>query len=96
MSTTNPGLGTSESLHRAAEKRLKDQAGFWRLLGVFVIVWGILTAVWALSGGGYFWPVWAIFGMTIALAFAAWGAFGPRQKVPTEEQIQEEMRRFGS
>lgn len=97
MSTSNPieGLGSSESLHRAAEKRLKDQAGFWRLLGVFVIVWGILTAVWALSGGGYFWPVWAILGMSIALAFAAWGAFGPRQSVPTEEQIQDEMRRFG-
>lgn len=96
MSTTNPseGLGSSESLHRAAEKRLKDQAGFWRLLGVFVIVWGILTAVWALSGGGYFWPVWAIFGMSIALLFAGWGAFGPRSKQPSEERIQAEMRRM--
>ena len=94
MSTTNPGLGSYETLHRAAEKRLKDQAGFWRLLGVFVIVWGILTAVWALSGGGYFWPVWAILGMTIALAFVAWGAFGPRPKQPSEEAIQREMERF--
>ena len=94
MSTTNPGLGSSESLRRAAEKRLKDQAGFWRMLGVFVIVWGILTAVWALSGGGYFWPVWAILGMTIALAFVAWGAFGPRPRQPSEEAIQKEMERF--
>lgn len=90
MSTTN------DALHQAAEKRLKDQAGFWRLLGIFAIVWLILTAVWALSGAGYFWPIWAIFGMSIALAFVAWGAFGPRQKVPSEERIQEEMRRFGS
>ena len=90
MGTTD----TNEALHRAAEKRLKDQAGFWRLLGIFVIVWLILTAVWALSGGGYFWPVWAIFGMTIALLFAGWGAFGPRAKQPSEEQIQQEMGKF--
>jgi hypothetical protein len=88
-------MSGNEALRRAAEKRLKDQQGFWRLLGIFVIVWLILTAVWALSGGGYFWPVWAIFGMGIALAFVAWGAFGPRPKVPSEAEIEEEMRKFG-
>lgn len=83
-----------DALHAAAEKRLKDQAGFWRLLGVFVIVWLILTAVWALSGMGYFWPVWAIFGMSIALLFVGWSAFGPRQSPPSEERIRQEMTRF--
>jgi hypothetical protein len=32
--------------------------------------------------------------MGIALAFVAWGAFGPRPKMPSEEQIQREMERF--
>jgi uncharacterized membrane protein len=88
-------MSENEAVRRAAEKRLKDQSGFWRLLGVFVIVWGILTAVWLLSGGGYFWPIWAIFGMSIALAFSAWSAFGPRAKVPTAAEIDDEVRKFG-
>jgi len=87
-------MSDNEALHRAAEKRLKDQSGFWRLLGIFVIVWLILTAIWWFVGGGYFWPFWAIFGMGIALAFVGWGAFGPREKVPSEERIQGEMRKF--
>lgn len=88
-------MSDNEALRRAAEKRLKDQYGFWRLLGIFVIVWLILIGVWALSGGGYFWPGWAIFGMTIALAFSAWGAFGPRQRVPSQAAVDEEFRKFG-
>jgi membrane protein YdbS with pleckstrin-like domain len=87
-------MSDNEALHRAAEKRLKDQSAFWRLLGVFVIVWVVLIAVWAVVGGGYFWPFWAIFGMGIALAFVAWGAFGPREKRPSEERIQREMRKY--
>lgn len=89
-------MSDTQALHHAAEKRLKDQSSFWRLLGVFVIVWIILIAVWAMSGGGYFWPMWAIFGMGIALAFSGWSAFGPRAKVPSESEINEEMRKFGS
>ncbi len=89
-------MSDNEALRRAAEKRLRDQSGFWKLLGVFVIVWIILIAVWAFSGGGYFWPMWAMFGMGIALLFTAWGAFGPRAKQPSEARIQEEMRKFDS
>ena len=89
-------MSNNEAVRRAAEKRLRDQSGFWRLLGIFVIVWAILIAVWAMSGGGYFWPMWAIFGMGIALAFSGWSAFGPRAKVPTDARIEEEMRKFSA
>ena len=88
-------MSENEEIRRAAEKRLKDQSGFWRVLGIFVIVWLILIATWWFSGGGYFWPIWAIFGMAIGLAFMAWGAFGPRERVPTQAEIDEEMRKFG-
>jgi uncharacterized membrane protein len=88
-------MDEADPIRRAAIERIKARGDFWRLLGVFVIIWLILTAIWALSGGGYFWPVWAIFGMSIGLAFAALGAFGPRKHIPTEEEIAEEVRRFG-
>ena len=84
----------NDSLRAAAEKRLRDQRNFWRTLGSFVIVWIILTAIWWLSGGGYFWPVWAMFGMGIALLFIGWNAYGPRERQPSEQRIQDEMKKF--
>lgn len=88
-------MSDNEGLRAAAEKRLRAQAGFKRTAGVFVGVWVICIAVWALSGRGYFWPAWVIFGMGIALFFMAWGAFGPRQSVPTQQQIDDEVRKMG-
>jgi hypothetical protein len=41
------------------------------------IVTVLLLAVWAVTGGGYFWPLWPLLGMTIALLVALWRAFGP-------------------
>lgn len=87
---------TTQDIRTAATKRLKAQADVKRTTGVFVIVWFILIGVWFLSGGGYFWPGWAIFGMGIGLAFAFYGAYGPRTTVPTEDQIQQEMKKFGT
>jgi hypothetical protein len=85
----------SDSLRAAAVKRLKAKRDFKRTAGVFVIVWVILTGIWALSGGGYFWPGWAIFGMGIALLFMGWGAYGPAETPPSEQQINDEMRKMG-
>jgi hypothetical protein len=41
-------------------------------LGTFVAVMVLLLAIWALTGAGYFWPMWPLIG---------WGVFvlGPRQ-----------------
>ena len=41
------------------------------------IVTVLLLAIWAASGGGYFWPMWPLLGMTIVLLVALWRAFGP-------------------
>lgn len=83
----------TEHMRKEAIKRVKAKQGFWRLFGVFAIVWVILTAVWAMSGGGYFWPMWAMFGMGIALLFVGWGAYGPQENV-SEGQIDAELRKM--
>lgn len=41
-----------------------------RQLVAFVAVNLVLVAVWALAGGGYFWPIWSILGWGIGLAKA--------------------------
>lgn len=82
-------------MRAAAVKRIKAKRDFWRLLGIFVIVSLLLTAIWAMSGRGYFWPMWAMFGMGIAAAFTGWGAYGPPATPPSEQQIDDEMRKMG-
>lgn len=85
---------SDEQLRAAAVKRIKAKRDFWQMLGIFVIVALILTAIWALSGGGYFWPIWAMFGMGIAALFAGFGAYGPSSAPPSQQQIDDEIRKM--
>ena len=41
------------------------------------VVTALLIAVWAVAGAGYFWPVWPLLGMSLALVIALWRAYGP-------------------
>ena len=87
---------SDDDLRAAAIRQLKKKADFRRLAGVFIGIWLLLTAIWALSGMGYFWPIWAILGMAIALFFVGLDAYSrPKTSVPTEPEIEREMRRLG-
>ena len=35
-------------------------------IGVSAVLFGFLVAVWALTGGGYFWPIWPALGLALA------------------------------
>jgi hypothetical protein len=41
------------------------------------LVTAVLLALWAITGAGYFWPMWPMLGMSIAVLIALWRAFGP-------------------
>ena len=41
------------------------------------LVTAVLLAAWAAAGKGYFWPVWPMLGMSIAVLIALYRAFGP-------------------
>ena len=85
---------SDDQLRAAALKRINQKRNFWRMLGGFGIVWIITIAGWALSGGGYFWPAWVIFGTGIAALTTGWSVYGPGSTGPSEQQIQDEMRRL--
>ena len=36
-----------------------------------------LLVAWAAAGAGYFWPIWPMLGMSIAVLIALYRAFGP-------------------
>jgi hypothetical protein len=41
------------------------------------LVTAVLLAAWAASGAGYFWPIWPMLGMSIAVVVALYRAFCP-------------------
>ncbi len=49
------------------------------------LVTAILLIVWAATGAGYFWPLWPLLGMTIALLVGLYRAYGPLPQAGTAE-----------
>ena len=78
-----------------ALRRLKAQRAFRNLLLTATGILVAMIAIWTISGGGYFWPIWVVFGLGIALMTTAWQAYGPRNREITEEEIQREMDKQG-
>ena len=61
----------------ARRLRTKPQRDFARHLVIYLLVNVFLVLVWAVSGGGYFWPVWVVLGWGLAIAIHATRAYGP-------------------
>ena len=84
-----------EELRSIAKKSLKKKRDFKQYLGVWAGVSILLTGIWAVSGGGYFWPIWAISGMGVAAFFIGLDAYGKSFNRPiTESDIEAEIRRL--
>jgi hypothetical protein len=58
---------------------------------VYVMVNLLLVVIWAVTGPGYFWPIWPIAGWGIGLAMIGWTVY--MQKPITEDDIRHEMER---
>jgi uncharacterized ion transporter superfamily protein YfcC len=74
----------------AAVRRVKAKRDFRTHIVVYVVVNAFLVAIWALSGGGYFWPIWSILGWGIGLVLNGWSAYFEKGPI-TEEEIRREM-----
>ncbi len=84
---------SDDELRSIATKRLKARSDFYHYLLIWLGVSILVTAIWALSGMGYFWPGWVIGGMGIAALFQAIGVFGPRGVI-TESAIDAEVQKL--
>jgi hypothetical protein len=76
-----------------AIKRLKAKREFWSHLVAYLVVNAMLVGIWAVTGRGYFWPVWPLLGWGVGLILHAWETFFRRPI--SEEEIRREMDRGG-
>jgi len=90
--------GTTEA-HRpdderdAARRRVQAKRDFGSHVVAYVVVNAFLVAVWAMTGGGYFWPVWVLAGWGAGLVLHAWDVYWRRPV--TDADVDAELDRHG-
>lgn len=65
----------------------------WAHLVAYLLVNTFTIAIWLIAGGGFFWPVFPLFGWGIGLFFHGWETF---RQPPSEERIRRAMERLQS
>jgi hypothetical protein len=81
-------------VRQQARKRVQARRDFSAHLVSYVVINAFLVMVWAVSGAGYFWPIWVIGGWGVGLALHAWDTF--LRKPVTEADIDAELTRSRS
>ncbi len=72
--------------------RLRKKREFRTHLFVYVVVNAALIVIWAVTGAGFFWPVFPLLGWGIGVVFHAQDAYGNHEI--SEEDIRREMERM--
>ena len=75
----------------AARRRLQARRDFGSHLVSYVVVNAFLIGVWAVTGAGYFWPVWIMACWGMGLVLHVWDVFWRRPL--TEADIDAELER---
>jgi hypothetical protein len=86
--TQTPGDPARAAARKRLEKRRNLQGGFV----AYIVVNTFLVIVWALTGGGYFWPAWIIAGWGVGMLLGLWDYLrGP----VTDADVEAELARMG-
>jgi hypothetical protein len=90
-SAANPGT-PDDDLRGRAVKRLQRRRDFGRHLVIYLLVNAFLVVIWAVTGAGFFWPIFPIVGWGIGVVFNAWDIY--QVDGPDERRIRREMERI--
>lgn len=81
---------STDSERENARKRIKRRRDLQGGAVAYVVINAFLVGVWAVTGGGYFWPGWVLAGWGVGMVLGVWDYF--RSPV-TERDIDEEIDR---
>ena len=62
-----------EVVRHGAEVAFQSHAAVWFLVNLLMI------GIWAVTGAGYFWPIWTIMPWGFAVALHGWATYGLRR-----------------
>jgi hypothetical protein len=85
---------TEQDLRKLAVSRLKKKRDFRTHVAIYVIVNAMLVGIWAVTGAGFFWPIFPILGWGIGVGANAWDVYG--RKPITEDEVRRETERLRS
>ena len=85
---------SEQELRKLAVSRLKKKRDFRTHVVIYVIVNAMLVGIWAVTGAGFFWPIFPILGWGIGVGANAWDVYG--RKPITEDEVQRETERLRS
>jgi 2TM domain len=85
---------SEQELRKLAVSRLKKKRDFSTHVVIYVIVNAMLVGIWAVTGAGFFWPIFPILGWGIGVGANAWDVYG--RKPITEEEVHRETERLRS
>jgi hypothetical protein len=80
-----------QDLREQARQRLQKRRDFSAHLVAYVVVNAMLIGIWAVTGAGYFWPIWVLLGWGVGLVLNAWDVYFRRQI--TEADVDREIAR---
>ncbi|HEY1285016.1 MAG TPA: 2TM domain-containing protein [Solirubrobacterales bacterium] len=83
---------SDEALREQAITRLKKKRDFRGHVFIYVAVNALLVVIWAVTGAGFFWPVFPILGWGVGVAANAYDVYG-RHPI-SEEEIRRETERL--
>jgi hypothetical protein len=83
---------SEQELRKLAVSRLKKKRDFSTHVVIYVIVNAMLVGIWAVTGAGFFWPIFPLLGWGIGVGANAWDVYG--RKPITEDEIRRESDRL--
>jgi hypothetical protein len=84
--------GGEANLRARAVSRLRRERDLRLHARIYLAVNAMLVLIWAVGGGGFFWPVFPMLGWGLGLGFHAWDV---RWRKPIgEEEIRREVERL--
>jgi hypothetical protein len=83
-----------DELREQAIRRLKKRRDFKAHLLVYFMVNTFIVVIWAVTGAGFFWPVFPIVGWGIGVVMNAWDVYVVRDF--DERRIQREIEHLQS
>jgi hypothetical protein len=91
MSDLQQAESTVDTARASARKHIEKRRNLQGGLVAYVVINAFLVAVWAMTGAGYFWPVWVIAPWGVGMLLGLWDYLrGP----VTEADVDDELRRM--